>query len=225
VTCGSVDGQLASKRVTITTKKPSKQTAPVVQTSSKATSTLPKTAHQTTPPVKSNPQPIVPQPVSVSQKNNSPITLSATPREIASGGTTTLKYTSIAKVFCTPSWNTAFRSTSSSWVTPRLTGDVTYTVTCYDNKNNASHAEVHIKVAQPTLSLSVSNHLVKKGSPITISWQAEGLVSCASSWQATPVPLSGIDVVEKVLSSHLYTLVCKTPNGVELKRYEYVLAY
>lgn len=231
VTCGSPDGQLASKRVTVTTKKPVVPVAPVKKVAAptplvvaKATTTPKALPLATTTKSAPKSKPIAPAPTPAKALPNK-ISIIATPSEIASGATTTLVVTSNDMASCTSSWDSAFRGTSGTWSTPRLTETTAFSVTCIDKKNVATTTSAVVSVVPPSLTLSVSNHVIKKGTPLTLSWQARGLVSCVSSWKATPLPLTGSEVLPSVTSSHLFTIVCKTPMGVTLKRYEYVLAY
>ena len=140
----------------------------------------------------------------------------ASPSSIASGGSSTLSWTTANTTSCTVTPVGSAGTTSTSWQTGALTESTTFTLTCGDGVNAVSKTTAVTVVSAPTISSFTANpSTVTANSTSMLSWSTTGTSSCSigpngptgmttTSWQTLNLTTVGTTT---------YTLTCKNSVG------------
>jgi hypothetical protein len=144
------------------------------------------------------------------------VNLSADPATIDQGASATLSWTSTDTTSCTASWNPSIATSGSEPVNPDVT--TTYDITCIGDGGSASDS-VTVTVNQPpvanepTVNLTASPSIVRRGGTITLSWTSTDASSCSVSgdWSGA-IPIAGSQSI--VINSPItLTLTCSGDGG------------
>jgi hypothetical protein len=145
------------------------------------------------------------------------VSLSASPSTVASGGSSTLVWTSTGADSCVASggWSGVL-TTNGTQTLGSLASSATYTITCTGVNGSASQSVlVVVNAAQPapTATISASPASVAAGASTTLTWNSANASNCVASgaWSGA-VALSGVQVLSSLQTSGTYTLTC-TGNG------------
>jgi hypothetical protein len=147
------------------------------------------------------------------------VDLSASPTSVASGGSTTLSWTSTNATSCTASgnWSGTKATTGSQSVGP-LTANRTYTLTCTGANGNAADTQaVTVTSASepaPTLTLGAAPASVASGGSSTLSWNTQNATGCTASgsWSGAKMP-TGSEQVGPLTANATYSLACTGGGG------------
>lgn len=146
------------------------------------------------------------------------LTFSATPANLAAGGTITLSWSSANAASCSASggWSGAKAVSGSEIVAAGAAGTVTFTLDCSGAGGGVSRsATVVINATPPTLTLSSDVAATKSGRTFTLTWTAANATSCTASgaWAGNKA-LSGSEVVTAAaVGVATYTLACVGAAG------------
>ncbi len=157
------------------------------------------------------------QTMSISVKPPAPIVeFAATPSTIASGTSSTLKWSSANASSCTASgaWSGS-KSVGGSQSTGVLSANTVYTLTCSNSGGSASQsATVSIKAPAPAVRLSVGPSAVATGGSATLTWSATNAVTCIASgdWSG-PKAINGSQSTGALTANETYTLSCTGQGG------------
>ena len=145
------------------------------------------------------------------------ISLSANPTSVASGGTTTLSWTSANATSCVASggWS-GNQSVSGSAQSGAITASTTYTLTC-NGAGGGAVARVTVGISSattPTVQLTASPPGVAPGGTTTLNWTATNVTSCTASggWTGTKA-LTGSQLTAALPTDQTYQLSCTGTNG------------
>lgn len=145
------------------------------------------------------------------------VSLSANPRSIASGGTTTLSWSSSDADSCQASgaWSGS-KSFSGTQSIGGLTSDSTFTLVC-SNSQGSDTANVTVTIqapGAPTVSFSSSLSSVSQGSNVTLTWSSQNTDSCSASgaWSGNKAT-SGSESVGPLSQNSSFTLTCSGSGG------------
>jgi hypothetical protein len=111
-------------------------------------------------------------------------TLTANPTSVASGGTTTLTWSSTDATSCTASGGWAGTlGTSGTQVSGPVTANTSFSLTCTGagGTSSATAAPVSVSGAAPTVSLTVYPTVVATGESSVITWNTMGATACTAS--------------------------------------------
>jgi len=144
------------------------------------------------------------------------VNISASPTNVAYGGSTTFSWTTSNVDTCIASGNwSGSRSTSGSINRNNLTSDKTYTLTC-DGPNGSASDSVSITVADPppTLSFTASPATVTQNGSTTLNWSSTDATSCTASgdWSGNK-GVSGSEIINSLMIDRQFTLTCSGPGG------------
>lgn len=148
------------------------------------------------------------------------VNLSADPTAIELGTTATLSWTSTDATSCMAygDWDGPRSTAGSEIIEPATASTYAYTLTCTGPGGSASDT-VTVTVNQPpaanepTVNLTASPSLVRRGSTITLSWSSTDASSCFASgnWSgAKPVAGSQSIVINSAVT---FTLTCSGDGG------------
>ena len=146
------------------------------------------------------------------------VSLAASPASIASGGASTLTWSSSNATGCTASgdWSGS-KTTSGTQSTGSLTSSKSYTLTC-NGAGGSTGRTVAVTVTPapptPTLSLSASPASIASGSSSTLTWSSSNADSCTASgdWSGSKAT-SGSQSTGALTSSKTYMLTCTGAGG------------
>ena len=153
--------------------------------------------------------------VTVTQPSAPSVTLTATPTTVASGGSTTLNWSSTNAASCTASggW-TGTKALSGSEARTGIAATTTYTLTCTGAGGTAAQS-VTVTVASgptvPTVTLSATPSTVTSGNSSTLSWTSTNATSCTASggWSGSKAT-NGSEVRSNLTATATYTLTCSS---------------
>ena len=148
------------------------------------------------------------------------MSLTASPSSVASGGSSTLSWTTSNATACTASggW-TGTKALNGSETRSGLTSTATYTLTCTGAGGSASQA-VTVNVMPvnppPTLALTASPSAIVQGNASSLTWSTTNATSCAASgdWAGTKAT-SGTQSTGALgsIRTYNYTLSCNGAGG------------
>lgn len=144
------------------------------------------------------------------------VSLGAEPNSVATGGTTTLTWSSLDATSCTASgaWSGSKATSGSTSVGP-LNGTSTFTLSCLGSGGTTNQsATVQVVSQGPTISLSASPATISPSGTSVLSWSATNATSCTASgaWSGTK-SVSGSQTVGPLSASATYTLNCAGSGG------------
>jgi hypothetical protein len=146
------------------------------------------------------------------------VTLTANPTSVASGGTSTLTWSSTHATSCTASggWS-GTKATIGSAATAALTVATTYTLTCSGASGTtpaAAAATVTVNSPNPTVTLTGNPTSVASGGTSTLTWSTTNATSCTASggWSGTKAT-SGSATTSALTVTTTYTLTCSGAGG------------
>jgi trimeric autotransporter adhesin len=144
------------------------------------------------------------------------VSLTASPSTVASGGASTLSWSSTNATSCnaTGAWSGS-KSPSGSFSTGALKTAETYVLTCTGGGGSASQSTtVSVNAAGPVITFKASPSTVTKGSSSTLSWSASNATSCTASgaWSG-PKAVSGSQSTGALSANASYGLVCSGAGG------------
>lgn len=142
------------------------------------------------------------------------VSLAANPTSVASGGTSTLNWSSTGATSCSASgaWSGS-KATSGSQSTGSLTANSSYALTCTGSGGNASaSASVNVVGSPPssvTVSLAANPTSVASGGTSTLTWSSTNATSCTASggWSGAR-PTSGSESTPALSTTTLFNLAC-----------------
>ncbi len=147
------------------------------------------------------------------------LSLTANPTNIASGGDSTLSWSSHNATSCTASgnWSGNESISGTQMVTPKA--DATYTLTC-SGTGGSSAQSVTVTVAPapppapPTVAITAKPTSVSYGGSSELSWNAVNATSCSGSgtWTGNE-PTTGTQSTGSLTSTSKYELTCTGPGG------------
>ncbi len=144
------------------------------------------------------------------------VTLSASAVSVASGGSSTLTWSSTSATACTASgaW-TGTKATSGSETIASITSIGTYSLGC-TGAGGTGNSSVTITLSTtpaPTLTLSASPNSVTVGTTSTLNWSTTNATLCTASdaWSGAK-GVSGPQTTSALSATSLFTLTC-TGNG------------
>jgi hypothetical protein len=156
--------------------------------------------------------------VLVQQPSAAPtLAFAASPLSVASGGSSTLTWSSANATSCTASGDwTGTRALSGSATVGPLATAKTYTLACTGSGGTVSRsASVTIAApSAPTLTFTASPTSVQAGASSTLTWSTTNATSCTASgaWTGTK-STSGTQSTGALASNSTYTLTCTGAGG------------
>ena len=146
------------------------------------------------------------------------VTLSASPTSVASGGSSTLSWSSTNATSCTASgaWSGS-KATSGSASTGSLTASKEYTLSCTGSSGTTSQkvtVTVTSSTPAPTVSIAASPTSVTSGGSSTLTWSSTNASSCSASgsWSGGK-PTSGSASTGSLTANSTFTLSCIGAGG------------
>jgi hypothetical protein len=145
-------------------------------------------------------------------------TITVLPASVVAGNSATISWNSSNATACTAggAWGGAVSTSGSQSITPLVAGRFNYSLTCIGiGGSTTASASLTVTAAPPTVKLSASAASVYAGQPITLTWTALSVTSCAASgaW-AGKQPISGSRIITPSIATTLtYTLACTGPEG------------
>ena len=155
--------------------------------------------------------------VTVSVTSPAPVVhFTASPSTVASGGASTLSWSSNNSTSCVASgaWAGA-RATSGSQTTGTLTASATYGLGCTGSGGSAQQSTtVSVTSPAPTITFTASPSTVASGAGSTLSWSAAHATSCIASagWSGAKTA-SGSQSIGALTANETYELICTGPGG------------
>jgi hypothetical protein len=145
------------------------------------------------------------------------ISLRTSPNSVASGGSSTLSWSSINATSCTGSGGklAGTLATAGTQSTGALSASTTYTVTCTGAGGNASQsAPVTVSAPAPTVTISASPSTVASGASSTVTWSSTNASSCTASGAGSGAEAtSGTQSTGALTATSTYTLSCTGTGG------------
>ncbi|HSM58703.1 MAG TPA: PKD domain-containing protein, partial [Candidatus Sulfomarinibacteraceae bacterium] len=142
------------------------------------------------------------------------VTLTADPASIASGGSSTLSWSSTDASSCEASggWNGSKSTSGSESVSPEET--TTYTLTCTGDGGTAQASATVTVVPAPTVTLTADPLSIVEGDSSTLSWSSTNADSCLASdgWSGSR-DTSGSESTGALTEDTTYTLTCTGLGG------------
>ena len=144
------------------------------------------------------------------------VSLSASPSNLPSNGTTTLSWNTTNTTDCTASgdWS-GDKATSGSQTMSALISNSSFSLTCSGAGGSATES-VNVTVATPlpTLSLSANPSTISQNSSTTLNWSAIDATSCTASgdWSGT-MDVSGAVTISSLTVDSQFILTCSGSNG------------
>lgn len=143
------------------------------------------------------------------------VSLTASPASVASGGTSTLSWTSTHATGCTASggWSGS-RGTGGSTSTGTLSFTTTYTLACTGAGGSTSASATVTVVPAPVVSLTATPTTVASGASSSLAWSTSNATSCIASgdWSGARSS-SGTASTGTLTSTRSYTLTCTGTGG------------
>jgi hypothetical protein len=142
--------------------------------------------------------------------------LSAAPTTVASGGASTLTWSSTNATSCTASggWSGS-RATTGTQSTGVITATTSYSLTCTGAGRASAVATVTVTVSgAATVTLTASPVSVASGGVSTLAWSSTNATSCTASggWSGTKTP-SGTQGTGALTVPTAYSLICTGTGG------------
>lgn len=137
------------------------------------------------------------------------LTITASPSSIASGETSTIRWTSTHSTFCV-STGGGGSGNVGVFSTPPLTATTTYTVTCTGVAGSVSE-NVIVTVAAPlvpTMTLTAAPPVVASGATSLIRWRSTNTTRCFSSDGAYGTGTAGEFSTPPLTATTTYTVTC-----------------
>ena len=154
------------------------------------------------------------------------LTLSASPTSVASGGASTLTWTTTSASSCTASgsWS-GLQSLNGTASTGALTTDSTFTLSCSGAGGSVTRSVGVTILPAPTLTLSASPTSVASGSASTLTWSSSNATSClaSSGWSGTKA-VSGTTSTGALTTDSTFTLSCSGDGGTTTKSVSIVVS-
>jgi hypothetical protein len=151
------------------------------------------------------------------------VKISASPSSVASGGSSTLTWSSTNATACSAagSWS-GVKATSGSQSTGALKANASYSLTCTGSGGSATgSAAVSVKstAAAPTVSFSATPSSVSTGNSSTLSWSAANATACTASgsWSGSKAT-SGTQSTGALTGNASYLLTCTGSGGSASQR-------
>ena len=144
--------------------------------------------------------------------------LTANPTSIASGGTSTLSWSSTNATACTASggWNGALPTTNGSRSTGALAATTSYSLTCTGPGGTSAAATATVRVqAAPTATLAANPTMVAPGGASTLTWSSTNATACTASggWNGALPTTSGSRSTGALSATTSYSLTCSGAGG------------
>ena len=148
------------------------------------------------------------------------VSLTATPTSVASGGSSTLNWSTTNASSCTATggWSGA-KGLNGSEVRSGLTATTSYTLSCTGAGGTATQT-VTVNVTPvtppPTLALSASPTAILQGNSSTLTWSSSNATSCAATGDWTGTKATSASESTGTLNSvrtYSYTLSCTGAGG------------
>lgn len=157
------------------------------------------------------------QSATVSVKSPAPtVSLGAGPSTLASGTSSTLRWSAANATSCEASGAWAgLRSVSGVQSTGVLTAGATYTLTCAGPGGSAAQsATVSVKPQAPSVSLSVGPSAIAGGGSATLNWSATNATTCSASggWSGSKA-ITGSQSTGTLKATAIFTLTCSGTGG------------
>jgi hypothetical protein len=154
--------------------------------------------------------------VTVSPNPTATVRIAASPSTVASGGSSTLTWSSTNATACTASggWSGS-KAISGSQSSGALTAGATYTLTCTGTGGSATQSTtVSVTAAAPTVSLVASPSTIASGSSSMLSWTSTNATSCTASggWSGSQ-PMTGSQSTGALKANGTYGLTCTGSGG------------
>lgn len=144
--------------------------------------------------------------------------LTASPTNVASGGKSTLSWSSTNATSCTASggWSGTL-ATSGTQSTAALTANTSYSLVCsgLGGTSTPAHATVSVTASTvPTVTLAASPTTIASGGNSTLSWNSTNATSCTAtgSWTGT-LGVSGTQSTGALTANQSYQLTCTGTGG------------
>ena len=147
------------------------------------------------------------------------VTLTANPTSVASGGSSTLTWSSSNATSCTASgaWSGA-KSLSGTQATAAITSARTYTLGCTGNGQTTSRSVTVTILAPPTLTFGASPTTVSSGDASTLTWSTTNATSCNASGGWTGAQsTAGTQDTGPLTVTTTFTLTCSGAGGTTSK--------
>lgn len=146
------------------------------------------------------------------------VSLNASPTQVASGGSSTLTWSSTNATSCTASngWS-GTKATSGTASTGALTTPKTYTLSCTGTGGTAQ-ASATVSVSAPTpapvVTLTASPTSVSSGGTSTLTWSTSNATSCTASGGWTGArDTAGSESTAALSNATTFTLACSGAGG------------
>ncbi len=144
------------------------------------------------------------------------VTLTASPSSVASGGSSTLSWSSTNAASCTAAgaW-TGTKATSGSQSTGGLSASSTYTLTCQGAGGSAAQSTtVSVTAPAPSVTLSATPTTVKSGGTSMLKWSSVNATTCMASagWSGNEAT-SGSASTAAITAATKYMLTCSGTGG------------
>lgn len=144
------------------------------------------------------------------------VTLAASPSTVASGGGTTITWSSTNAASCTASggWSGS-KATSGTQQITGLTQTTTFTLACTGVGGTAQQStNVTVGASVPTVTIAASPTTVSSGGATTLTWSSANATSCTASggWSGAKTA-SGTEQIGSLTQSTTFTLTCSGAGG------------
>jgi hypothetical protein len=146
------------------------------------------------------------------------VKISASPSSLASGGSSTLTWSSTNATACSAAgaWS-GTKGVSGSQSTGALNASTTYSLTCTGSGGSATQSAtvtVTTTAAAPTVSLTATPSSLTSGSASTLSWSSTNATACTASggWSGSKAT-SGTQSTGALTANASYTLTCSGSGG------------
>jgi hypothetical protein len=159
-----------------------------------------------------------PLPAAAATETPPTLKLRAAPESVASGGSSTLTWTSTDATSCAAAggWSGAL-ATSGSKSTGALTAARSYTVTCKGAGGSTSETlTIYLSSEVPKITFSASPTNVEKGGYSTLTWSATNAEFCHGygPWDSTE-PVKGSSSTNGLTATSTFTLGCFNASGAK----------
>jgi hypothetical protein len=143
--------------------------------------------------------------------------LSASPTSVASGGSSTLTWSSTNATACTASggWSGSVTASGSSSTGP-VSASTVYSLVCTGAGGTSAPATATVNIL-PTAALSVYPSVIASGGSSTLTWSSTNATSCSASggWSGA-LGAGGTKTTGAVTATTTYSLICSGPGGSTL---------
>ena len=146
-------------------------------------------------------------------------TLTLGAASIATGASTTIKWSSLNATSCTASgsWSGTLATSGSKTITPASAGNETFTLTCSNAGGTSAATSQTLSVgtppAAPTLSLAATT--ISLGDSTTITWSSVNATGCTASgnWSGTQATSGTQTVTPASAGAETFSLTCANAAG------------